>query len=430
MDSFIYPANLVSKVRKYWDLRVPEPYDRLLDGVSDEVVRGLLEVAYHTSFYTEEARRVGFRLIYGSRTEIEAANAGSTIRFANPRPLEVGELCRLAPATEPSRVSVGVHTDDEGNLAIWGLIDTGSLWQDFTSGDLTLLGDLVFGTPLPRNLTIAAMEPGSMSVACGASTVLSLRGGRLLEPSPVLREGPVYEFFREAIEQVYLELCDVCGFPPSKMENLTQVYMQYLKKVLLRMREKAHGGILLVVPDEWASDDVTLGGRLHVKYVCTRARARRLLLDSLILGERQRSLQRDHAPGDEAHPLLIEEVFDLFARRTRTDAALSDLVDFLAGLSAVDGAVVLSDRFRVLGFGAMVTVPSDLWQVKIATDSRGEYSATIPIESYGARHGAAFRFCEGSEAFVSFVVSQDGGVKAVKKLGEDVMLWEDVDLSL
>lgn len=431
MDTFIYPGELIPKVRKFWSVRVPDPYDRLLDEVSDITLRSLLEVSYHATFYTEEARRVGFRLIYSSRGAIEAVRSGSTIRFENPRPFETSELCRLAPATEPSRVSIGVYEADEGpGLSIWGLIDTGSSWQDFSSGAITLRGDLDFGTPLPRYLTVAAMEPGSLSVACGAFTVLNLRGGRLLEPAAVLREGPIYEFLHSAIDLVYEEICDVCGFPTTNIGNLTRVYVQYLTKVLLRMREKNHGGILLVVPDEWATSDVTLGGRLRVKYISNRARARRLLLDSLILAERQRELQRVRTLGEAVPSEVFDEVFEVFARRTIIDAALSDLVNFLAGLSAVDGAVVLTDRFRVLGFGAMVAVESDLQYVRIACDSTGECFRTIPIESYGARHNAAFRLCDSSEAIVAFVVSQDGGVKAVKQLSGDVVLWEDVDLSL
>lgn len=431
-STFIYPRDLVPKLRKLWHLRVPPPQDALLDTVPDALLVRLMEVAYHSTFRTEEERRTRFRLLYSPCNVVEASHAGVTTLFMQDRPFSEGEISQLAQAADPARVAIGVSTPDtdDHSLCIWGLVDSGSAWYDFTSGEANLRGDLEFRTSLPSFLTILATEPGSLSVTCGEFTVMTLRGGRLLEPLDILDQGPVFNLLKGAIEQTCVELSVLYDFPLSKVQNVELVYLQYLKKVLQRIRERGHGGTLLVVPDQWMSLDATLYGRLRIKYACIRARAREMLLESLILNYQYQQLNAAMCNQSLIALEDYREVAALLAQREQIDAALSDSVNFLAGLSGVDGAVVITDRFRLMGFGAMVTVPSTLKQVLIAYDIWGKACSPISVESYGARHGAAFRFCESCDEAVAFVASQDGGIKAVQKLGEDVLLWEDVDLSL
>ena len=42
---------------------------------------------------------------------------------------------------------------------------------------------------------------------------------------------------------------------------------------------------------------------------------------------------------------------------------------------------------------------------------------------YGTRHRSAFRFVASMEPSVGFIVSQDGGVKAVRQVGSKLVMW-------
>jgi hypothetical protein len=85
----------------------------------------------------------------------------------------------------------------------------------------------------------------------------------------------------------------------------------------------------------------------------------------------------------------------------------------------------MTDEFDVLGFGAEVTAASPtLKSVRVLADNKG---IDVPITSFGTRHRSAFRFCSSLEGSAAFVVSQDGGVKAVKRVGCDVVLWPDIN---
>ena len=108
------------------------------------------------------------------------------------------------------------------------------------------------------------------------------------------------------------------------------------------------------------------------------------------------------------------------------DEALSDVSQAIASLTSVDGAVLMTDRFSVLGFGTEVVASSpSLTQVHSMTLS--EKLTPVPVESFGTRHRSAFRFCSSLEDAVAFIVSHDGGVKAVKRVGKNVVLWPDIN---
>ncbi len=95
-------------------------------------------------------------------------------------------------------------------------------------------------------------------------------------------------------------------------------------------------------------------------------------------------------------------------------------------MTAVDGAVVMDYRFNVMGFGAEV-IASSPSLTEISVNSGKKALGQSPIEAFGTHHRSAFRFCSSFEDSIAFVVSQDGGVKAVKRVDKDVVLWPDIN---
>ena len=115
------------------------------------------------------------------------------------------------------------------------------------------------------------------------------------------------------------------------------------------------------------------------------------------------------------------------SQREVNDEALRDCFRFIASLSAVDGALVVTDRFRVLGFGAEVVAQSQtLKEISLAITPDATETKCVSIEAYGTRHRSAFRFCSSYENSIAFIVSSDGGIKATKRIGSNVVLWPEV----
>jgi hypothetical protein len=82
-----------------------------------------------------------------------------------------------------------------------------------------------------------------------------------------------------------------------------------------------------------------------------------------------------------------------------------------AGLALADGAVVLSKRHELLGFGAMISgrLPA-VRSVARALDLEGERFAEEATANVGARHRSAYQLVGALPGSVAVVVSQDGGV--------------------
>lgn len=91
---------------------------------------------------------------------------------------------------------------------------------------------------------------------------------------------------------------------------------------------------------------------------------------------------------------------------------LDRAVEELAGLTAVDGAAVLTDRYELLGFGAKVSRRKGWSQVeRIRLTEPVEGGSVLimhPEELGGTRHLAAAQFVHDQRDAVALVASQDG----------------------
>src|SRR5260370_31345825 len=112
-----------------------------------------------------------------------------------------------------------------------------------------------------------------------------------------------------------------------------------------------------------------------------------------------------------------------------TQERIAEFCSFVAALSVVDGAVVMTRRMRILGLGAEIIATSQsLVAVKEALDPAVTKAALVPVERFGTRHRSAMRMCSSFEDCIALVVSQDGPVKAIKRVGADIVMWNDVTL--
>ena len=94
------------------------------------------------------------------------------------------------------------------------------------------------------------------------------------------------------------------------------------------------------------------------------------------------------------------------------DAAFRDAVDAIGGLTAVDGAVVLSDEYDVLAFGAKIVRTESgglLDEVLVREPVVGDTPVKVdPSELGGTRHLSAAQFVFEQRDALALVASQDG----------------------
>jgi hypothetical protein len=120
-------------------------------------------------------------------------------------------------------------------------------------------------------------------------------------------------------------------------------------------------------------------------------------------------------------PYAVQPPFSELADLMRKDAgerdqlwqeALFDAVEAIAGLTAVDGATVISDHYELLAFGAKIghrDSSPQVEQVVITEPVVGNVSSIVhPVELGGTRHMSAVQFVEDQRDAIALVASQDG----------------------
>jgi len=377
-----------------------------------------MSTCFQASLVQEEGRHVRFRAVVAGQQELancRASDQWMTLGFDETRPFTTDEARRLSPAAPFQSAALGVGLDS-GRAFIWGVIQTGAHWLTPTWG----------GRPLAleaqRFPVIQVMAPGRIVVYCGSQLIVSLERGFIeATTTDVFTSKWLPRLFREARKQVQLEARRAATVEQGFDESLIGTVSQHMiRRVIFLIRSAHHGGLLLLVETSTGAACAAGRGPLNFKYALSRDSDRdryRVLLTRLLLElGREPSL----VPIDWAHFMAATN-----PELAPIEQSIFDFSNLVAGLAAVDGAVVLDKRFQLMGFGAEVSgnlpYPDTVYQ---ALDLEAQRVSPEPATAVGTRHRAAYRFVAHCPDGLAIVVSHDGAVRFVANLEGRVVYWE------
>ncbi len=405
-----YPRDLAERVRVNW----PSGGESLPP--SFEVI---LETAYHASFLRDEERAVTCRLIVISPDDVPMDGGPPTalmpLAFVEPRAFDEHELRRLSPAAKYHRALIGIFHDGE-RLITWGLVQSGPRWLQAAHGGRAT------EPSMPSCLVVRIVRPGHIAVSCGARLVAELRGGKLTDFTlDVFQSKWLPAQFK--VERSEVAVLHRAQSPHAIEDEVAAdlsrlLSQQMLKRVLSTMRSAHHGGAILVGPPECVKQRF-----LQTKYAFRdqrpRARFRALVLSTI--GAIAERIARGE--GRESDVDLYDFAND--PRLADLDEALFEMSHLIASLADIDGAVVLTKRFEILGFGAEITgeLPQ-VNEVRRALDLEAATFITEGADGMGTRHRSAYRLCRALPQSLAIVVSQDGGVRFVALHNDAVTYWD------
>jgi len=411
-----YPTQLGERVFQQWKTFATGTEYKPIERPPQSVLSALLENCFFASLKGEEGRQTQFDLALCSPAHLgDAANRFSQftkifnlIRFDQPREFSAHELVRLAPACNPDKTLLLADYKNE-QLKLWGVVDVD--WQSGTSSHL-------------NELRIRVSAPGEMKITLHHREFCHYKDGGVMEPERgLINTGPIYDFFKHTSLQLCRDVNAETGRPVEdaihERDYRAMAYLSTLQRTIEEIQLLKHGGCLLIVPEGKTAKSFA---NLDIKYVCRDRMVWNCLLGKWILHDSLHATSRSHAAA------LTSLQFQL----NDTESGLRDALSALARFTAVDGAVLMTRKFELLGFGAVVKLPqSDPYHVLRYKDRRATQPQAINIEDYGTRHRSAFEFCyRGGEDAVAIVVSQDGGVKIVRRVRDDVCFWENVSFNL
>ena len=419
-----YPSEVSARIVARWNelgptraALPPEP------ALSD-----IVESAYHASFLNEEQRSLRFRLLVAAPAALPHCSPCDLVlqvlEFDPSRQLSDGELRRLAPAADFERTLIGVHAEGEGRPFIWGLASSGVQWlRDIQSGRTSNT------EPLPDALLLYVMAPGHLLVSRGSTPLVELQGGRLRDSGHDVFQSiwmpALFAPIRE--EVIQLRAPETPGSRPTVDPGVVRAVGQHLlRRAIAAIRRERHGGTLLIVPPDDQGNLELPGITLKYRFADqeTRRRFRQLIVS--IIETLQDVAGREGQPHVDAAFYRQRDHIELRS----LENAVVELAQLMAGLAAVDGAVVMNRRLELLGFGGEITVNTPVTQIHRAIDLEARHTAIEVVDAVGTRHRSVYRLCQAYPDTLGFVVSQDGTVTVVHAGDGRVICWDQQTFGL
>jgi hypothetical protein len=409
-----YPPDLARYVREHW------PEGRVL-AISDELLREALSIAFHASLTSEEARPTRFRLLLMSAEALPergAPNEGVLrLVFGRTRAATADELRQLAPAAPFETSLIGI-SPVEGKLRIWGLAHSGPAWLAPTWGGRSVVPNWTYD-PI-----VHVTGPGQVAVRCAGKLIGALEQGALVDALMDVFDSDwlpaMFDHEREEVRREHAAQQARAPIPTDAAPSLVGLVGQHmLRRAIQLVLGARHGGLILIADVLPGAPFAGLAG-LSLKYRFDQSepahRYRTLLLqmlDRLANGSNNPSVDWADFAGDTS--LDLEKL----------ENAIFEMSRVIAGLTEIDGAVVLDKAFSLLGFGAEVSSeiapPARVWR---ALDPEGAEREVNAVEDVGTRHRAAYRFVRQHPRGLAIVVSHDGGVSFVANRDGEVVSWQ------
>ncbi len=431
-----YPGDLAGFVRERWR-RYPKGAEERDHGEAGlpgaAVLEALLSTCYQASLLREEERPVIFRMVFAGPQDFPEGEGPPDglhrLEFEEPRLFDEHELRRLSPAADFDRTLVGVSEDDDGELKIWGVVHSGPRWLRGVQGGREP------SAPLPPVPVVEVEGPGRLQVKKGSVAVAELEAGRLSDSyadvfaSQWLPDlfAPVRAELVELHEEARREAMSL-GEPwaPLDPDVSRKVAQQMFRRLVSTVRDARHGGTIIIVPPGRA-EEVLAGHHVFLKHAFVDGEPRRRFR-TLIVRIMNR-LAESHGRGEEvAYPRAVgweEYVWSEDRELAELDEAIFEFAHLVAGLAAVDGAVVMTRRFELLGFGGEISGElTPVHSVRKSLDLEGESTVEEGTQGVGTRHRSAYRLAGALPDVLLVVVSQDGDARFVRDKDGAVTCWD------
>lgn len=403
-----------------------------------EVLVELFESMYFASLKTEESRPVAFHLVYlnpenpdPKPPSVTVHNRWSCVRLAKPVALSEADFLKIAAASDPRTSSFAVHEEVGGRIVVWGLIDQGNSYHDYVNFDSET------GPERPGLFQASITGAAHLVAYINYDKVAELKQNTLLRSAiDVLRSGPVREALDPGIQShlqmVRAKLPDFPGNQPMDWPlTFADDWTSAIRRLLLRVQNLGHGGAFLLTSDQTLQN---LSIKHGISYTRLRSALQRHAVTKTELYFTNDEINEEYLEKDaDDMPVglhLDEVVGGYNAEEIRSE--LDSAIWFVSLLTRVDGLVLLNHELEVKGFGVEITTQEEPSEIFLAGDALAtEWKLKeLNYQLYGTRHRSMMRYCSKFAGSVGFVISQDGDVRVMTKVGNRLIFWDNIRLQL
>lgn len=204
---------------------------------------------------------------------------------------------------------------------------------------------------------------------------------------------------------------------------IAETWIGTICRLLISIQRYRHGGALLIT-----RSDADLNIKYQIKYPRLRTALTRLWAARLrkLAADDQIDSFVDEGKGDwiPVGEYLNKEVAEDQEEDLQNEVTGS--VRFVSSLSCVDGLVLASPDLVIRGFGVEIRTRKEATAVYLAAEPKpysGRLKKADPYH-YGTRHRSMMRYCFAHQGSLGFVISQDGDIRAMTRVGKKLVMWE------
>jgi hypothetical protein len=433
VTEFVSPNELAYEVRARWD-SLSGQHGEPPDLPDADNLRRILTAAFVASLEREEGRALRFVLCCAPAGGPVKDGLGGTVPVVPldvPRPLTVAAIRSLAPAVSPANAALLVRFPRNGRdgladpgCEISGVLHVGENVARSRSGRS------FYHRPAPHALTIEVVDAGELHIYQGGIRLVSLKAGHLhnLIAYSTLEFLPISRILTSGEEALRPRVVRPRNEPaPESSDFEWTALLNTILCIVNGVRARNHGGTVLLV-EPGAEGSLPVRTRFAVNEQAS------VLSDRFVDFVNTRHVLADARVDRGGAGRLMTQAQALLHLQNAAFAAEDDLVDVadvVAGLAAVDGALILTADLRTPGFGAEIVL--DAAAPVRAYEALGIHAASpsawpvVDSESFGMRHRSAMRCVGVSDRLAAFVVSQDGQVSLFWKQEGRLFLKRNVN---
>ena len=431
MLQLAYPHTVAAFILERWQRArsgrdgTPDPWGE--HPPSANALEQLIMVCYQASLLREESRPVTFRLILAEPAMFPydqgPPDGLHCLRFSQTRPFNPLEARRLSPAANFYRSLIGVCLEDKTEQPrMWGILHSGLRWLQNAHGGRGR------AQTLPPALVLSVTGPGRVSIGFGSELIGQTEGGMLVKQLPNVFESKWMHIAFEATRVETRTLIDRlraregADWPPLDGMLIRTISQHAIKRIISALRGAHHGATILMLPHEMRGELNEVNRYVDTKYRFAEGEPRhrfRTLILNIVTRVCKLHAGRPNAVGWDEYALSNDVDLGDF------DEAIFEMAYLIAGCAEVDGAVVLTKAFELLGFGGEISgeLPGVV-SVRRALDLEGDEYEEEFTQSVGTRHRSAYRLCLAVPEALAIVISQDGAVRFVKSHHGAVTYWD------
>ncbi|KQO22680.1 hypothetical protein ASF10_09945 [Flavobacterium sp. Leaf82] len=401
---------------------------------SEQVLFNLFESLFYTSLKTEESDfiKVTITLINSENPDPKppgriVKDRWSIIRFEEQIEFNVKNIVKLSKAADPWSSSLAVNFDKNGKLFIWGLIDQSIHYQNY------LHYESEEGPEQPGLFQTSITNIGTLLVIIDYELIATLKQNILISKYiDVFKFGKVSEIIelhsKKLINDISSDIRDL-SLNDKKIWNsiVDNLWRETISRLLIRIQNYRHGGSFIISKSNYLDLDI----KHKIQYDRIYSALKNKISFSIENSKYSDLIYEDYLDsvngGDIPRRLYLKEVISNSNKKESTDE-LKGAIRFIASLSCIDGLVVLDDKLKVNGFGAVVrrfNLPEEVYISKTARFIIKNLEAIKP-DHFGTRHRAIFSHCWENIGSLGFVISQDGDIRVITRIENKLIVWENI----